>query len=143
MTELSPLYKIEKDLSIQPQVSIPVRHAINGGIYEREIDIPKGTALTGKIHLTDHLSKLVKGTLIISTEDASGNVTGPFVYTGPMTFKGKKGEKRFGIAVDDCIFSCTHWVGEMTDIEQIENMLVVDTMQQFLTNEMVKNKCLS
>ena len=44
----------EEIAKTMPQVEIPVKHHIHGGMYGREITIPKGTILTGQIYKFDH-----------------------------------------------------------------------------------------
>lgn len=108
-----------------PQAEIETRHYFAGGVYEREILVPAGTLITGKIHLTEHLAKLVSGVLRIWSESEQG------VFTGPVTFISQPGEKRLGYAETDVVFSTFHYVGENTDVDEIEKALVVDTIEQF------------
>jgi len=56
-----------KDL---PQVDIPVIHHMHGGMYGREITIPKGTVLTGMIYKFDHFDIMISGDITVSTDDA-------------------------------------------------------------------------
>ena len=37
-----------------PQINIPVKHHIHGGMYAREITIPKDTIITGQIYKFNH-----------------------------------------------------------------------------------------
>lgn len=116
---------VEDFIKLQPQVDIETRHHFAGGVYEREIFVPAGTIITGKIHITEHLAKLVKGTMTIYGDNTRGE------FTGPVTFISKPGEKRVGYAHDDVIFSTFHAVGDESDISKIEADLVVDTLEQY------------
>lgn len=128
IAELKPIERvqaIEDWIKEQPQIDIPVRHYFGGGVYEREMTAPANSTFTGKIHLTEHLAKLVSGTMTISDGDTAGT------FTGPVTFVSKPGDKRVGIAHTECVFSTFHAIGDERDIEKIEQALVVDTIEQY------------
>lgn len=117
---------IEDIIKQFPQTDIETRHYFAGGIYEREIHVPQGTMITGKIHLTEHLAKLIHGVLRIISADQQD------VFVGPHTFVSHPGIKRLGYADTDVVFSTFHFVGDKTDIDEIEKSLVVDTLEQYL-----------
>jgi hypothetical protein len=56
-------------------------------------------ALTGDIHLTDHICTLHTGTLRVTTDE------GVQELTGPVTIEAKAGKKRAGFAVTDCVWT--------------------------------------
>lgn len=126
MTRLDEVQAIEDIMKQLPQVEIDVRNYFAGGIYEREIFVRAGTLITGKIHLTEHLAKLTSGRMRLYSEGVEG------VFEGPMTIVSKPGIKRMGFAETDCYFSTFHVVGDETDVEKIENTLVVSSMQEYL-----------
>jgi len=132
IAELSPLQQveaIEQWIKDQPiQLEIETNHYFAGGIYEREIIVPSGALITGKIHLTEHLAKLVKGTMSIYSDGGTKTIT------GPVTFVSQAGVKRLGYAHDECVFSTFHNVGEVTDVEAITKMLVIDSSKELLEN---------
>lgn len=125
MNAISAVQAVEDVIKQFPQTEIETRHYFAGGVYEREILVPAGTMITGKIHLTEHLAKLVSGVLRIWSEHEQG------IFTGPVTFVSQPGAKRVGYAETDVVFSTFHAVGENTDIEEIEKELVVDTIEQY------------
>ena len=89
--------KIAKEL---PQVEIPVNHYIHGGMYGREITIPKGTVITGQLYKFDHLDVMISGDITVSTDTGETKR-----LTGFNLFKGMAGKKRAGYAHED-----THWI---------------------------------
>ncbi len=89
--------EIAKEL---PQVEIPVIHHIHGGMYGREITIPKGTVITGQIYKFDHFDIMVSGDVTVSTDTGETKR-----LTGFNLFKGMQGKKRAGYAHED-----THWI---------------------------------
>lgn len=125
MNAIGAVQAVEDVIKQFPQTEIETRHYFAGGVYEREILVPAGTMITGKIHLTEHLAKLVSGVLRIWSEHEQG------IFTGPVTFVSQPGAKRVGYAETDVVFSTFHAVGENTDIEEIEKELVVDTIEQY------------
>jgi len=91
---------LESAMLQEDQVNIPVNHRFSGGIYAREITIPKGTLLTGRIHKFDHFDIMLSGDVSVSTD--TGEVKR---LTGLNIMEGKAGKKRAGYAHED-----THWI---------------------------------
>jgi len=106
-----------------------VIHHFSPGVYAREVRIPKGTVLTGKIHKTEHLC-ILNGDIEIASQDGKGR------FTGYLTFLSKPGVKRIGYAHEDTVFTTIHAI-EGTDISELEKALVVDTFEQY------ENYCLT
>lgn len=52
----------------------PLVHTFTNGIYVREIFIPAGTMLTGKIHRHEHPNFLMQGKVSIITEDGGAQI---------------------------------------------------------------------
>jgi len=94
------LNSLEQSMLKEDQVEIPVEHRFSGGIYAREITIPKGTLLTGRIHKFDHFDIMLSGDVTVSTDN--GEVKR---LTGLNIMEGKAGKKRAGYAHED-----THWI---------------------------------
>lgn len=89
--------EIAKEL---PQVEIPVTHHIHGGMYGREITIPKDTIITGQLYKFDHFDIMISGDITVSTDTGETKR-----LTGFNIFKGMSGKKRAGYAHED-----TRWV---------------------------------
>lgn len=110
-----------KDL---PQVDIPVIHHLHGGMYGREITIPKGTVLTGQIYKFDHFDIMISGDITVSTDDAQ-----VIRFKGFNIFKGLSGKKRAGYAHED-----TRWItfhpfdGDNGDA--IQDEITIDTFEE-------------
>lgn len=110
-----------------PQVEIKTTHHFAPGIYMREIFIPKGTTLTGKIHKTEHLNILSQGDLSVMTEDGIKR------FKASNIIKSNPGIKRVGFAHEDSVWITVHPnVTDERDVPAIEAALVVDTFDQFL-----------
>ena len=106
------------------QIEIKPRHYFAQGLYAREIVIPKGTLLTGKIHLFEHLNIISKGDISVMTEQGIKRIV------APATLISKPGIKRVGYAHEETIWTTIHACNE-TDAEKAEEHLVVDTYEQF------------
>lgn len=110
-----------------PQVEIKTTHHFAPGIYMREIFIPKGTTLTGKIHKTEHLNILSQGDLSVMTEDGIKR------FKASKIIKSNPGIKRVGFAHEDSVWITVHPnVTDEQDVPNLEAALVVDTFEQFL-----------
>jgi len=98
---------------------LPLRHFIHGGVYAREMMIPKGVVLTGKIHLVDHIFTLSQGDLSVMTDDGIKRIQAPY------TFEVRAGIKKIGFAHSDVICTTYHSTS-LTNIEEIEKELFDD-----------------
>jgi quercetin dioxygenase-like cupin family protein len=85
-----------------PPVEMAVVHHFAPGLYGRELHIPAGTVLTGKIHKEGHLSLLLAGEITVWTEQGMKRLQAPQVLnTTP-------GTKRVGYAHTDTVWVCVH-----------------------------------
>ena len=98
-------------------IEIPTIHHFAKGTYAREIRIPKGTLLTGKIHKTQHLNIISKGDISVMTEHGPMRVQAPFTMVSPP------GTKRIGYAHEDTVWTTIHGTEE-TDLEKLEEHLI-------------------
>lgn len=120
---------LEKTMIAMPehQVEIKTTHYFSDGIYMREVFIPKGTTVTGKIHLTGHLSILSQGDLSVLTEDGIKRLQASTVV------RSMPGIKRAAFAHEDSVWITIHPNTENEkDVEKLENRLVVESYDQFL-----------
>lgn len=118
------LNDLETDLLQKDQVEIPVEHRFSGGIYAREITIPKGALLTGRIHKFDHFDIMLSGDVTVSTDN--GEVKR---LTGLNIMEGKAGKKRAGYTHEE-----THWItfhsAEERDHEEMYEFLTCGSFQE-------------
>lgn len=118
------LQSLETAMLQEDQVSIPVNHMFSGGIYAREITIPKGTLLTGRIHKFDHFDIMLSGDVTVSTDSCEVKR-----LTGLNIMEGKSGKKRAGYTHED-----THWItfhsAEERDPEQMYDFLTCGSFEE-------------
>ena len=107
-------------------------HHFAPGVYVRELRIPAGTVLTGKIHKHEIMNILVSGTIRVTTD------AGIEELTGPMIFNSAAGSKKAGYALTDVVWLNVHPT-ESTDLEEIETEFIAPSFEAL---EQEKRKCL-
>jgi hypothetical protein len=123
------ILQLEAALLAMPEIHVQMEtvHHFAPGVYMRELRIPKGTVLTGKIHKTEHLNILSQGSLDVMTEDGIKKLTASTVI------KSQPGIKRAGYAHDDCVWITVHHnPTDEQDVLKLEEMLVTTTYEEFL-----------
>jgi hypothetical protein len=100
-------------------------HYFAPGIYARELHIPAGITLTGKIHKYPQLNILSKGKISVLTEDGIKEVEAPFTVVSPA------GTKRIAYAHTDCVWTTILNTDE-TNINEIEKLFTVDNENEWL-----------
>lgn len=137
-SELSPeqlrgkIEQLEAVMKQMPgQIQIEPKHYFVHGLYAREITIPAGTTLTGKIHKFPHLNIISKGEISVMTD------AGVQKIKAPATIISKPGTKRVGYAHEETVWTTIH-ATEETDPEKIEDALVVNSYEEFLEFEAKK-----
>lgn len=90
-----------------------LRHAFLDGAYFRQIRIPAGIALTGKIHSHSTVNMLTKGKFAIVTEFDEQVIEAPYMYIS------RPGTKKACYTITDCIFINCHCTWK-TDLKEIE-----------------------
>jgi hypothetical protein len=108
----------------QPQSETPVRNVFSGGVYARELFIPKGTLLIGKVHLTEHLNIFLKGDLTFLTVDGAQRIVAPTMFSAPA------GTKKRAYANEDSIWINVH-PAIHEDPEMIVTALTIDTYAEY------------
>lgn len=120
----------EEIISLHPNATFgdspdcPLKHTFCDGIYVREIRIPAGTVLTGKIHRHAHPNFLVSGEVTVVTEGG-----GVERLKGPMWMISPAGTKRALQAHTDLIWVTVHRT-DKTDLKQIEEEIIAPDYAQ-------------
>lgn len=111
------IVRLENEMRKCEQIHIePVHHFANG-VYAREITIPAGTLLTGKVHKTEHLNIISQGRITVWTEDGMKTVEAPY------TIVSRPGTKRVGLAHTDTVWTTIHGTHEK-DLDRLEAELI-------------------
>jgi len=94
--------------------------------YAREMLIPKGTLIIGKIHRHKHLNIISKGKVTVFTEFGEKHLE------GPVTFISEIGLKRSVYAVEDTLWTTIHlteFVGE-EHLDKIEQEVIAPSYEE-------------
>lgn len=120
ITVRDKILELQDNLLKMTQIDCPVKHHFAPDSYGREIFIPAGTLIIGKIHRHAHLNVISQGECYVLTEDGVNH------YKAPLTFTSFARTKRVVYAVNDLVWTTCH-VTKETDLEKIENELIAPT----------------
>lgn len=121
---------IQQQITDQAElIEVPVVHHFAPGVYMRQMDAAAGTLVVSKMHRTEHMNILLKGSLTVATED------GIQLMTAPCVLKSMPGTKRIGYFHEDSSWITVHPTEE-TDLEKIEQQVIVpeEEIDQFLAS---------
>lgn len=118
---------VQHQLSDLPQLELPVFHHFAPNVYMRQMDAPAGALVVSKMHRTEHMNILIKGSVTVVTEN------GIEYLKAPLVLKSAAGTKRIGYFHEDSSWITVHPT-ESTDLEEIEKQVIVpeDQVKTFL-----------
>jgi len=132
------LKELENKLAQIEQIDIPLTHVFSGGVYLRQIEIPKGSIIIGKRHRHETCNMLLKGVLILYMGEnvPTRRIEGPYLFTSPPL------TKKMAYCEEDAIFLNIHPTKE-TDLKKIENEFII-TENEYENNQIEDRgaKCL-
>lgn len=96
----------------------PLKHHFAPGQYAREIFVPAGSIVVGKIHKHAHVNVISQGEGEVVTE------FGRVAYRAPMTFVSEPGTKRVVHCHTDTVWTTVHTTDE-TDLAKIEDEIIL------------------
>ena len=96
----------------------PVNHHFAPNVYLRQMDAKAGTLVVSKMHRTEHMNILLKGSLTIVTEN------GIELLKAPMIIKSMPGTKRIGYFHEDSSWVTIHPTSQ-TNLDEIEKEVIV------------------
>jgi hypothetical protein len=93
--------------------------------YAREMTIPAGTLVIGKIHRHEHLNIISKGRISVATEH------GTKYLIAPCTFISEVGLKRAVVAEEDTIWTTIHMVSKSGEeyLKEIEDEVIAPSYE--------------
>ena len=94
--------------------------------YARQLFMPKGMVFVGKLHKKPHLTFLMKGTVLVVSENG-----GKQHLTGPVTFVSPAGAKRVFYVEEDTILTTVHLTKETEeeDLDKVEDEVISPTYE--------------
>ncbi len=109
----------------------PVTHRFTDGLYMREIFMPKGTRIVGKIHSTEHFNVVLTGRCTVITAEGIEEIK------APHTFISKAGVQKVVVVHDDCQWQTLH-VTNKTNVEEIEKEVIAEDYDQLKIDGLLK-----
>jgi hypothetical protein len=113
---------VQDELAKLPQLDCPLKHHFAPGAYAREILLPKGSLVIGKIHKHAHINVVSKGRVSVMTE------FGRMDIEAPCTFVSQVGTKRAVYAHEDTVWTTVHVTSE-TDLSKLEDEIIAKTYE--------------
>ena len=99
-------------------------HYFTDGAYARELKMPAGALIVGKIHKHAHLNFITAGKVAVATE------FGEEIFTAPYTFVSLPGTKRVVYILEDTTWTTVHVTNE-TDLEKIEDHVIAKSYEEY------------
>ena len=99
-------------------------HYFTDGAYARELKMPAGALIVGKIHKHAHLNFITAGKVAVATE------FGEEIFTAPYTFVSLPGTKRVVYIIEDTTWTTVHVTNE-TDLEKIEDHVIAKSYEDY------------
>lgn len=116
----------QNHLSQFEQVECPLTHRFAPGIYMREIFLPAGTFIVGKIHKHAHHNLILKGKCTVVTEFGRDTFD---ASEGHISFVSEPGTKRALYVHEDAIWITLHQT-HLTDLAEIEREIIAPTYDE-------------
>lgn len=113
-----------------PQLDAPVKHHFSKGIYAREIFMPKGMLIVGKVHKTRHLNIISQGRCTVKTTVRKLTIQAPY------TFESLEGEQKVVFMHEDVVWTTIHLTNE-TDLDKIEEECIANEYDESIINKLV------
>lgn len=104
----------------------PLNHTFCSGLYARDMQIPAGMQIVGKIHKEDHLIFLMEGEILVATEEGVVHLTAPQYFVSPP------GVKRAAITLTDTVWINVHAnPTNEHNLAKIEERLIAKSFTEF------------
>jgi hypothetical protein len=111
----------------------PLKHSFSEGVYIREMFMPQGGLVIGKLYKISHTWFLLSGELEVATDE------GNEYYIGPCYVNAPEGTKRVLHAVSDVIFVNVYPNPEnITDTDKLEEILTCSSYKEYEEYKLLK-----
>jgi len=101
----------------------PLFHRFAGGMYTREMHVPKGAVIVGAIHKNPYHINVVKGKIWVVNEFGAKEIE------APCSFTAKAGVKNIGYVLEDLVWIDTSRTDKET-VEEAEKDILVDSYEE-------------
>ena len=114
------LVAIENRMKELKTIEIEPEHIFAGGVYIRQIKIPKGTLIVGKRHRNATCNILMSGEMVLYV----GNGEPPVKLRGPFLFESGKHVKKLFYCTEESVFMTVH-PSEPAAVEDLEDRFII------------------
>lgn len=138
MTQLAKIIELQEKMLELPQAEIEIVHHHAPGIYCREMRAPQGSLIVGKMHKTEHLNILSKGSVLITGPDGIS-----MQYDAPALIHSYPGAKRVLLALTDYVWTNIHHnPNSLIEEDDIQKFFVVEpgTELEFVEKLLLEEK---
>jgi hypothetical protein len=105
----------------------PLKHSFADGMYVREIFLPKGVLVVGKIHKHEHPNFILKGEVTVFTESG-----GCERIKAPCSMISPAGTKRAVFAKEDTVWVTIHNNPTNTqDLKELEDLIIAKNYSEY------------
>lgn len=120
------LMKMQAKLGEMEQTDCPLTHHFAPGMYGREIFLPAGSLIIGKIHKHAHLNFVMSGDVSVVTFEGIRRIKAPCVFTSTP------GTKRFLYTHTDTVWVTVHLnEDDGQDLEKIEDYVIAKSFEEY------------
>ncbi len=125
-------------MSLGEKMDLPIEHHFSKGVYAREMKLPAGALIVGKIHKHQNLNILSEGEVSVISADGSF-----YRVTAPFTLVASPGAKRVIYAHTPVTWTTIHGTDEK-DLEKIEDEFIAKDYDEVerLYGKVEEQKCL-
>ena len=116
------------------KLSCPLNHHFSDGVYIREITMPAGAAIVGKIHKTEHFNIVTKGECKVFTADEGWKHR----KAGDI-FSSKCGVQKALRCITDVTWLTVH-ATEDKEIDLIESKLAVESYSDLDSDQLLEER---
>lgn len=111
------ILSFESILAAQQQLQVDITHYLAPGVYAREMTLPAGAVITGKIHRHAHINVISKGSCTVASPEGVREIVAPCVFVS------SPGTKRAIFAHEETRWMTIHPTEE-TDLMRIEEYVI-------------------
>ena len=119
------VFAAQHEMEKQPQIELETKDYWSYGIYGRELFVPKGVMLVGKIHKYPNMNIIAKGDISILIDDYIKRVQAPYIFVAPA------GAKRIAYAHEDTVWFMPHRTDEV-DVDKIESFFIAENEADYI-----------
>jgi hypothetical protein len=117
------IFTVQKVLDMMPQADLDpgLKHTFSEGAYARELLLPAGSLVVGKVHIHAHLNIVSRGLCKVWTTEGEKIID---ARVNPVTFVSEPGTKRVVYTEEDTYWTTVH-LTEKTNLKEIEDEIIV------------------